>query len=563
MIQRFVGLVRKFHVWRLIILPVLGLLLLLGVTARHVLAAGSYMVSGVVTDQSSTPIQGATVTATDTSTTPNTSYPTTTNMYGQYTLTLPGGDTYNFEVTPPSTLGLDSAESLDQSITPAEMLNFVLVPMGSPITVLGEIIDEATGLGVPNMNVSLSPSSGGPVTAEDQSTSSGYTLQVPAGNYVMSFNPMGPSSLAGGYTYTTGNCTLPLTGTTTLPNIVVPFQPISVQVQDTTGMGVQGAFVSVNGTPSATIPLDGCSLSTGSMSLNASSSTDQNGMLSMEAPAGTFNFSVSPPMGSGYLPFTSTSIVIVGSQKEVFVLEPTPPTVGQVIVPTSPVRVGTVVTASASFTDPVQTLTHTAVWNWGDGSTSAGTVTESNGSGTVTGQHTYTSIGAFIPSVSITNSRGASGSSQAIVTISPIGGFAGANLKGVNYSGGNLSGQNLAGSNLQEAVFASTDLQSASLKGVNLQSASLQQANLGSANLSGANLQKVNLSGANLNGANLSGTNLQKVDLNSANLSGANLKGANLQGAMITGVIWASTTCPDGTNSDNDGGTCARHGGGL
>ena len=57
------------------------------------------------------------------------------------------------------------------------------------------------------------------------------------------------------------------------------------------------------------------------------------------------------------------------------------------------------------------------------------------------------------------------------------------------------------------------------------------------------------LVGANLKGANLSG----------ANLSGANLSGANLTGANLSDVTWGNTTCPDGTNSDNDGGTCLGH----
>ena len=38
-----------------------------------------------------------------------------------------------------------------------------------------------------------------------------------------------------------------------------------------------------------------------------------------------------------------------------------------------------------------------------------------------------------------------------------------------------------------------------------------------------------------------------------------NLKGANLHGTALTGAVWSNTTCPDGTNSDNDGGTCANN----
>ena len=101
-------------------------------------------------------------------------------------------------------------------------------------------------------------------------------------------------------------------------------------------------------------------------------------------------------------------------------------------------------------------------------------------------------------------------------------------------------------------IVAKTHCQS--LAGCNLSGLNLTNAQLSEANLSGANLNKTNLTGANLSGANLSGANL-----NGANLSGANLSGANLNGANLNKVIWSGTTCPDGTNSDADGGTCTGH----
>ncbi len=48
-------------------------------------------------------------------------------------------------------------------------------------------------------------------------------------------------------------------------------------------------------------------------------------------------------------------------------------------------------------------------------------------------------------------------------------------------------------------------------------------------------------------------------DLNLANLSGAILGGANLSGAELGAVIWNNTICPDGTNGDDNGGTCVGH----
>ena len=46
------------------------------------------------------------------------------------------------------------------------------------------------------------------------------------------------------------------------------------------------------------------------------------------------------------------------------------------------------------------------------------------------------------------------------------------------------------------------------------------------------------------------------MHLSYAYLNWADLTGADLTGADLNGVIWYSTTCPDGTNSDDNGYTC-------
>jgi Fibronectin type III domain/Pentapeptide repeats (8 copies) len=64
---------------------------------------------------------------------------------------------------------------------------------------------------------------------------------------------------------------------------------------------------------------------------------------------------------------------------------------------------------------------------------------------------------------------------------------------------------------------------------------------------------------------NWSGVDLQDAWLLEESFVGANLTGTNLTGAVMetaegfTGAIWSNTTCPDGTNSDNDGGTCVNN----
>src|SRR5262249_4829024 len=47
--------------------------------------------------------------------------------------------------------------------------------------------------------------------------------------------------------------------------------------------------------------------------------------------------------------------------------------------------------------------THTATWDWGDGSMTTGTVQEAAGSGTVTGSHAYTKGGSFSVKLTVTD----------------------------------------------------------------------------------------------------------------------------------------------------------------
>ena len=113
------------------------------------------------------------------------------------------------------------------------------------------------------------------------------------------------------------------------------------------------------------------------------------------------------------------------------------------------------------------------------------------------------------------------------------------------------SGPRLSG-NLKNTALANAYLVGASMQGANLNGGDVAGALLVNANLAGANLNNADLSGALLNGANLSGANLHGADLTGANLTGANLSGANLNRA-----VWSHTTCPDGTSSDDDGGSCS------
>jgi PKD repeat protein len=103
-----------------------------------------------------------------------------------------------------------------------------------------------------------------------------------------------------------------------------------------------------------------------------------------------------------------------------------PPSCGPITgAPVAPVPVGTPVVTNTLFTDPGVLDTHGASMSWGDGTSSAGTVTESNGSGNVTASHTYTAAGVFGLTLTVTDDDGGSGtcSYEFVVVFNPNGGF--------------------------------------------------------------------------------------------------------------------------------------------
>ncbi len=101
-----------------------------------------------------------------------------------------------------------------------------------------------------------------------------------------------------------------------------------------------------------------------------------------------------------------------------------PPVLGQITAPSSPVQVNNLVTVNNSFTDDPDD-SHTAIWNWGDGTNSTGTITELGGSGTVQGVHAYTSPGVYTIALTVNNNHGLSSTVNFtyVVIFDPDGGF--------------------------------------------------------------------------------------------------------------------------------------------
>jgi PKD repeat protein len=98
-----------------------------------------------------------------------------------------------------------------------------------------------------------------------------------------------------------------------------------------------------------------------------------------------------------------------------------PPIVGEITATLDPVAVETEINASADFTDPDAGDTHTAEWDWGDGTTSVGVV----GQTTVTGSHTYTLPGVYTVTLTVTDEADELDSNifEYVVVYDPDGGF--------------------------------------------------------------------------------------------------------------------------------------------
>jgi hypothetical protein len=91
--------------------------------------------------------------------------------------------------------------------------------------------------------------------------------------------------------------------------------------------------------------------------------------------------------------------------------------------PVDPLPVGTAVTMKGRFTQVAGF--HSAEWNWGDGVSTAGTISEDNGSGYVSDTHTYSAAGVYLVNVTVSdqNEQVAHATFQYVVIYDPNGGF--------------------------------------------------------------------------------------------------------------------------------------------
>ncbi len=249
---------------------------------------------------------------------------------------------------------------------------------------------------------------------------------------------------------------------------------------------------------------------------------------------------------------TVTDPILHGADNMAYELS-SPPSISNISNAT--INKGSTYSANGSFTDS-SSSSWTATVDYGAGS--------GNNPLTLNGMnfnlnHIYNSLGTFTVTVRITGDSGLTGTATALITVIPSNGLAGANLGHTNYSGADFANQNLSKANMTVATFNNVDFISANLSQANGSNSSFTNDNFTGANLNKINFSNTDLTGSNFTNAVVTQGNLSNANLTNVNFAGANLTGATLSGATLTGVTWLNTTCPDGTNSNNNLNTCVGH----
>jgi hypothetical protein len=256
------------------------------------------------------------------------------------------------------------------------------VTWGSPVT------EAVYRSGIPNTTINAN------------GTSQNY-VNDPGSNTVINGGP-GTNNIT--ITATTGNGVV-INGGPHANNYVINMGNLlgPVTINSTAGTST----VTVNGPPG-----------TNTLTLTATQLTGAGQTINFNLGTTATNFTVAGGAGN------NNQLVVQGNPPGPLTAHDLAPTVGAITAPVVPTAVNIAISASAAFSD-LGGGSHTALWNWGDNTTSSGTVTQSGTTGTVVGGHTYAADGVYTVTLSVSNAGGHTGQAtfQYVVVYNPSAGF--------------------------------------------------------------------------------------------------------------------------------------------
>ena len=129
---------------------------------------------------------------------------------------------------------------------------------------------------------------------------------------------------------------------------------------------------------------------------------------------------------------------------------------------------------------------------------------------------------------------------------------------------GEPTGADCIGPLTPAGVLSFGDYSRCDLSGINLAARVAEGLQLPQANLTATDFSSAILTGSNLTEADAAGAKFPSADMTNVQACETNFTNADLLNATTTGAIfddafWNNTTCPDGTNSNDNGNTCVGH----